>query len=75
MKVEQAISFSGASGDFNGDGKLDLAVYYGPPVAENPFNVFLGDGEGSFLIVTNIYVMASKGDPGFLRPVGRAAFR
>ncbi len=53
--------FPGASGDFNADGRLDLAVYYGPPTAQNPFNVFLGGGDGSFLIVTNNLLNAMGG--------------
>jgi hypothetical protein len=36
-----------ATADFNRDGKADLVVAYGS-IAEPPFTVFLGKGEGSF---------------------------
>lgn len=39
-----------AAGDFNGDGKVDLAVVngYGPPPDGQTFDVLLGNGDGTF---------------------------
>ncbi|MGP0073368.1 MAG: FG-GAP repeat domain-containing protein, partial [Bryobacteraceae bacterium] len=51
------LPFSGSpvAGDFNGDGKIDLALtnsgtmnYPGPPVEENDVSIALGNGDGSF---------------------------
>jgi hypothetical protein len=42
-----------ATADFNGDGKPDVAVLYQQPTAQ-PIQIFLGNGDGTFLSPINI---------------------
>lgn len=48
-------AFTVASGDFNGDGKLDLAI------ADNGFAVLLGNGDGTFQKAVNYYAFTGLG--------------
>ena len=51
-----------ASADFNGDGKQDLAVLYGPSGATRTFvAMFLGNGDGTFTLLNTF-------DTGFAAP-------
>ena len=43
---------SAAAGDFNGDGKLDMAVAAGGPSSNSGVNVLLGNGDGTFTQAT-----------------------
>jgi len=53
-----------AVGDFNGDGKLDFAVYInGPQSGANYLDVYLGDGTGHFSF-SNSYTVGSSGATG-----------
>jgi len=45
--------FDCVSGDLDGDGALDLVVYYTVPGLPNSLNVLLATRDGSFLMVTN----------------------
>jgi FG-GAP-like repeat/FG-GAP repeat len=40
--------YSMVAGDFNGDGRADLAVFVSSPNAQNTVLVFLGNGDGTF---------------------------
>jgi hypothetical protein len=49
-----------AVGDFNGDGKQDLAVTYALPINNGGVFVFLGNGDGSFSAARNFRLRTSS---------------
>ncbi len=62
--VSTAIDLTGGTtttmrtGDFNGDGKLDVAIF-----AQTQLEVFLGNGDGTFLPAPGAHVLDGRSDP------------
>lgn len=45
-------AFAGALGDFNGDGTLDMVIHYVVSATPSTFEVFFGNGDGTFQMPT-----------------------